>query len=351
MLERFPAAYLLAAVLKSNVTRLAHPFKISWAVTYRCNLACSMCNIWKRADGDKELSPEEADAFFRRTGKFSWVGLTGGEPFLRPDLGELADIAVRHNRPLKALHINTNGQMPARVTDFAAAFRARHPRVQLVITVSVDGPPAVHDAIRGREGSWCQAVDTFSELKAISGVKSQVGFTLSEANFGTYKETLTALTGAAPGLQPDDLNVNIFQTSGVYYDNKEMEQLNASVLSREIDQILDIDRGGCSLNNKLRRTYLRYYKDFLATGKSPLTCQAFSSSCFLDPFGNIFPCIMYNRKFINVRELTQDLSYYWNASDGRQIRNECRRQQCPSCWTPCDAFSAMAGSLHKSLLR
>jgi len=351
MIERFPTLYFLARVLKSNLTRLNHPFKLSWAVTYRCNLACNMCNIWKRADGERELSPSEADDFFRRTGKFSWVGLTGGEPFLRPDLGELADIAVSRNRPLKALHINTNGLLTDRITDFAATFSRRHPRVQLIITVSVDGPPEVHDVVRGRAGSWRQAVSTFSALKAMADVEAQVGFTLSRANLGSYRETLTSLADAVPGLHFDDINVNVFQTSGVYYDNTEMEALDASALSGEIDQILALDRGGYSLNNKLRRTYLRYYRDFLATGKPPLTCQAFSSSCFLDPFGNVFPCIMYDRKFINVRDLKHDMGHYWAGRDGTQIRNECKRHQCPSCWTPCDAFSAMAGSLHKSLWR
>lgn len=349
MLERFPSAYFLARVLTSNVTRLGHPFKISWAVTYRCNLACRMCNIWKRQDAEPELTVEDADRFFRRAGKFSWVGMTGGEPFLRPDLDALADVVARRVRPLKALHINTNGQLGDRVAGFAEGFRSRHPKIKLIVTVSVDGPPEVHDAIRGRPGAWRKAADTFAGLKRIAGVKAQVGFTLSGDNFGSYEATLAALAEAVPALAPDDVNVNVFQTSGVYYDNREMESPSPKALSREVDRILAADRGGLTLNSRLRRSYLRYYKDFLATGKAPLTCQAFSSSCFLDPFGNLYPCIMYDRKFLNVRELDTGLETAWASPEGRKIRGECARQECPSCWTPCDAFSAIAGSLHRSL--
>ena len=38
----------------SNFTRLNFPFKISYAVTYRCNLQCKMCNIWKKEHQQKE---------------------------------------------------------------------------------------------------------------------------------------------------------------------------------------------------------------------------------------------------------------------------------------------------------
>ena len=218
-MENHPNAYFLASVLKSNVTRLSHPFKISWAVTYGCNLRCGMCNIWKRPNDRTELTVDEAGDFFRKAGKFSWVGLTGGEPFLRRDIDAIADVVVRENRPLKAVHVNTNGQLPERVTSFAEGMRARHPRIKTVITVSLDGPPTVHDAIRGRPGAFDKAAETFKALKAVGGIKAQIGYTVVPANFGKFREALEALKEVYPDLRPDDVNVNVFQTSGVYYDN------------------------------------------------------------------------------------------------------------------------------------
>lgn len=349
MLRRFPTAYFLAAILKSNVVRLPHPYKISWAVTYRCNLRCGMCNIWKRQDRAHELSTAEADRFFAAAGKFSWVGLTGGEPFLREDLGEIADRIVLRTPTLKAIHVNTNGQCGERALRFAERFRERHRRIRLIVTVSIDGPPAVHDRIRGREGAWQRAAAAFADLKKIKGVKAQIGYTISPDNIGCYSATIASLREGWPDLDPDDINVNVFQRSPVYYDNRGMGTLPAEDAAGEIDAILQADPGGFSLNNLLRRTYLVYYKGFLRTGKAPLQCQAFSASCFLDPEGNLYPCVMYNRRFVNVREESDRLETLWTNAEGRKIRKECASQQCPSCWSPCDAFSSIAGSLHRSL--
>ena len=86
--------YFLRAIVASNMKRLSFPFKCSFAVTYRCNMRCAMCNIWKKPPGGEELTAEEIAKFFRRAGKFSWVGITGGEPFLRDDLPGVIDAIV-----------------------------------------------------------------------------------------------------------------------------------------------------------------------------------------------------------------------------------------------------------------
>lgn len=350
MFESHPTLFFLSSILRSNFARLRHPLKISWAVTYRCNLKCSMCNIWKRPDADQELSVAEAERFFSRAGRFSWVGLTGGEPFLRHDLNELADMVVACTPTLSAIHVNTNGQLPERVLSFAEGFRSRNPAIKLILTVSVDGPPEIHDRIRGRVGSWEKAAGTFAALKSLNGVKAQVGFTLGPDNFGSYKATLESLRGVFPRLSGDDVNVNVFQTSGVYYDNREMETPSEEALRAEVEAILAFDPGGLSLNNHFRRTYLKLYKRYLSTGRAPLTCQAFSASCFMNPQGDLYPCIMYDRRFLNVRDLKGGFEEAWGSELGLRIRSECAGQKCPSCWTPCDAFSSIAGSLHKAVL-
>lgn len=350
MIPLLRTAKFASSVLRSNFTRLDHPLKLSWAVTYRCNLQCAMCNIWKRRDSAPELTEDDADRFFRRAGRFSWVGLTGGEPFLRRDLEGLVSRVVARSKFLAAVHVNTNGQDGERVTGFAEWFRGRFPAVRLIVTVSVDGAPAVHDRIRGREGAWARAAATFGGLKRIRGVKAQVGFTLSEHNLDGYGDAVAALRDVWPALEDDDVNVNVFQRSAVYYDNADLPPPDVGALADAAERILAVQGGRRSLNNHLRTTYLRYYRRFAETGRSPLRCQAFSASCFLDPFGNLYPCIVYDRRFLNVRDMDEDLETVWRAPEGKRIRGECARQECPSCWTPCDAFSAIAGSLGRTLL-
>jgi len=70
---------------------LFHPLFVHFECTYRCNMKCSFCNIWK-----KNLFPKEASTLeFKKRLLECWdlgclvVSYTGGEPLLREDLREL----------------------------------------------------------------------------------------------------------------------------------------------------------------------------------------------------------------------------------------------------------------------
>ena len=75
-------------ILLSNVKRLEHPFKLTFILTYKCLCRCRMCNIWKKQPGD-EMTLEEVRTFFRKNNYFSWLNVSGGEIFMRKDIGEL----------------------------------------------------------------------------------------------------------------------------------------------------------------------------------------------------------------------------------------------------------------------
>lgn len=341
---------LLGSVAASNFVRLRHPLKISFAVTYRCNLRCRMCNIWSKAAAGAELSVAQIDDFFRRADGFHWVGLTGGEPFLRADLPEIVDVIAARCRRLGSIHFNTNGQLVRPVLELLERIRTRHPRLRAVLTVSLDGPPEVHDDIRGRDGAWERAVATFAAVKKLPGVKAQVGYTVSAHNLGRFANFFDALREAWPPLRFDDVNVNIFQTSGHYYGNQGMAHPERAALVREIDGILALDRDRPSVNNLLRRRYLRLYKRFLDQQRCPLRCQALSATCFLDPAGDLYPCIVYRKTLANVRDMDGDLRRLWKSPAARALHWECSHHRCPACWSPCDAFSSIAGSLLRSAL-
>ena len=350
-LSRLPRdLHLCATILRSNWSRLSHPMKISFAVTYRCNLRCRMCHIWKKGPDRDELSLGEIDRFFELADDFSWVGLTGGEPFLREDLPEIVAAIRRRSRRLVCLHINTNGQLTEKIMRLAREIRTVVAPARLIVTVSVDGPPVVHDAVRGREGAWERAVATFTGLKGIAGVRSQLGYTISPGNLGSFGAMMSAVREHCPQVCFDDVNINVFQKSDFFYGNDDLPAMAPEELAREIADIQSRDQGGGSVNNFLRRKYLHFYQMFLATGRPPLRCQALSASCFLDPGGDLYPCVMHARRVRNVRDLDVPLKNYWQRQEVRRLSEECSRHACPGCWTPCDAFSAIAGSLAKALV-
>ncbi len=341
----------IGSVAASNFKRLDSPFKVSCAVTYRCNLRCKMCNIWDKKDHPHELKAEDIGRLFQRPHNTHWLGITGGEPFLRTDLIDIVDAALTPSKTLNALHFATNGSFTERVENLVHTLKKRHKRLKLVFTLSIDGPEALHNNIRGIDGTWGRALATFKMLKKIPNVKPQFGFTLSHNNLDKFESTFLALGDIYPGLTFDDMNVNVFQRSSFYYENQAMPELDPVLLAQEIRKILAMDKDRLSLNNFLRRKYLALYLEFLKTRKSPLTCQSFASTCFIDPYGNLFPCAVYNRKLLNIRETDLSLKAIWKLKETIKIRHECAANKCPSCWSPCDAYSAIGGSIIQTVFK
>jgi MoaA/NifB/PqqE/SkfB family radical SAM enzyme len=341
----------VGAVTQSNFRRLNSPFKLSWAVTYRCNLKCKMCNIWNKEHVQDELNADDIGRLFSRPHQVYWLGITGGEPFLRNDLSDLVHAALKPSPSLTALHFATNGTLTSRIEELVHTTQKKHKKLKMVFTLSVDGPPELHNRIRGAEDVWAKMFKTFSLLKKIDGVKPQFGFTLSHENMDKFEETFLAMRAAYPKLRFDDVTVNIFQRSSFYYENHGMPSLDKEQVIRQIKKILAMDKDRLSLNNFLRRRYLQLYLKYLKTRKSPVKCQSLASTCFLDPYGNLFPCAVYDRKVLNIKDTPLSLKEIWQLKDAKKIHKECAANKCPSCWSPCDAYSAIGGSILQSMVK
>src|SRR5439155_149151 len=105
-----PYTALAGAALRANLGRLDFPFKLTFCVTFWCNYRCQTCNIWKMAPRD-ELRLEEIQRFFRRSGRFLWVDLTGGEVTLRRDFIDVCHAVIDGCPDLLLLHFPTNGYL------------------------------------------------------------------------------------------------------------------------------------------------------------------------------------------------------------------------------------------------
>ncbi len=143
----------------------------------------------------------------------------------------------------------------------------------------------------------------------------------------------------------DDITINMFHKSSFYYDNDAMPELDSSAAIEAINAILKMDKDRFTVNNFLRRKYLVLYKRYAKNKKCPLKCQALSATCILNPRGDIYPCGIYGTRIANIKECDYDLNKLWADSRVREMSAQCSRNICPSCWSPCDAYSAIGSSL------
>ena len=100
-----------------------------------------------------------------------------------------------------------------------------------------------------------------------------------------------------------------------------------------------------SAQQLLENAYLGYLDKFLKTGVTPMPCHALRASCFVDPWGVVYPCISYSRPIGRLRDTGMRLDPIWNARDTRELQGEIWKGQCPQCWTACEAYQSILGNV------
>jgi radical SAM protein with 4Fe4S-binding SPASM domain len=337
-------AHLGAAILKATAIRPSAPLKLNLCLTYWCQYRCKTCNIWQRKPVD-ELTTDEVLALVRENPDITWADLTGGEIFLRPDIEEILSAIVSGWRRLAILHFPTNGFLTDRIVKAAEQIAGRGP-ARTIITVSLDGDQKTNDEIRGIKGGFKRQIDTFNALRRIGGVEAVLGVTLSSYNAGRFAETFDACARECPGLTIDDVHLNVAQVSNHYYGN---DGVNGMAPTRQqVEQELAVYRRlrgrPRAAKHLLERAFLGYLDAYLRTGRTPMPCHALRSSCFIDPWGVVYPCISYSRPVGRLRETGMRLAPIWEAREASQVQQEIWEGDCPQCWTACEAYQSILGN-------
>lgn len=339
------SAHLGAALLGTTVSRPSAPAKVNLCLTYWCQYRCKTCNIWQRKPVD-ELTTDEVIAFVRENPHITWVDLTGGEIFLRADIETILDAVVSGWRRLALLHFPTNGFLTDRIVAAVEGIAGRGP-ARTIVTVSLDGDEALNDHVRGVRGGFRRQVETFKALRRIPGITTVIGVTLSSYNVGRFAETFDACARACPGLTIDDVHLNVAQVSGHYYDNAGLEHVRPDPTEVRSELQVYRSRKGMprSAEQLVEHVYLRYLDRFLTTGRTPMPCHALRASCFIDPWGVVYPCITYARPLGGLRDTGMRLEPIWTSIAATDLQREIWQGDCPQCWTACEAYQSIMGNV------
>lgn len=337
-------AFLGLALLRATAHRPPGPFKLNLCLTYWCQYRCKTCNIWQRKPAD-ELTTDEIVALVRQNPGIGWVDLTGGEIFLRRDIDEIFDAVVTGWRRLAILHFPTNGFQTDRIVRSVERIAGRGP-AHTIVTVSVDGDESLNDDIRGIKGGFRRQMETFNALRRIRGIQTALGVTLSTHNAGQFERTFAACAHACPGLTVDDVHLNIAQRSSHYYGNAEGEAFAPDAMAARVEMKAYRELRGAprSPRQVLENAYLKHLDRFLATGRTPMPCHALRASCFIDPWGVVYPCITYSRPVGRLRDTGMRLEPIWNAPGTQRLQHEIWNGGCPQCWTACEAYQSILGN-------
>ncbi|HYK90161.1 MAG TPA: radical SAM protein [Acidobacteriota bacterium] len=153
----------------------------------RCNCRCVMCDIWK-LDTVQEIGLSDLEGHLREIVALGvqWVVFSGGEPLMHSDL-------FRLSRSLRGHGIRT--------TILSSGLLLAKNASRLVseiddVIVSLDGPPRVHDHVRGIRGAFDLLAMGVREMHSIRpDFPVAARTTVQRSNFAFLRETVRTARG------------------------------------------------------------------------------------------------------------------------------------------------------------
>lgn len=165
------------------------PIYVVWETTMRCDHACSHCGSRAELARPDELSTAEllkvADQIIRIGTRE--VTLIGGEAYLRSDVYELVEYLSKAGLYV-AIQTGGLGLTERRLRKLSEAGLKG-------IGVSIDGPEAVHDLLRGRKGSYQAAINAIKLAKSF-GMNVTSNTQVNQLSKDHLEETATAVRDA-----------------------------------------------------------------------------------------------------------------------------------------------------------
>ncbi len=295
-------------------------------ITYRCNAKCYMCNTWKfPTKKEEELKLE----YYEKLPRMKFTNITGGEPFLREDIGEIVKVIKRKT---KRIVISTNGFFTERIVEFAE----KNPDVGL--RISLEGLSETNDKLRGIKNGFDRGLRTLIELKAMGLKDIGFGITVSDSN----ADDLLALYKLAHAMQVEFATAVLHNS---YYFHKFDNRINdKDKVAREFRKLI----GEFFSTGRVKNWYRAYFNygiiNYIYGAERLLGCKVGTDVFFMDPFGEVMPCNGMEESMGNIKEM--DFMKIWNGEKAQAVR-----QKVAKCDKKCWMMGSVAPAIKQNMLK
>jgi len=320
-------------------------------VTHRCVAHCDHCFDWVRRDDPAygaELTLDEVEAISRSMHDILFMFLTGGEPFLREDLAEIAKIFQRNTR-IRCFQSPTNGWYTDRIVEHLLDFATSCPDTSYGISVSIDGIGAEHDEIRRCEGLFERAVHTIEEVQKVArhhpNIRLNALTCVSRHNEKTVAETYRYLVREL-GVKTMFFTVVRGEPRSASCMGVDAEQYGSFSHRIEQDVLRDPSHGVQGFpfarllgwrNNRKQEVV----EEILRHDRPVTPCAAGRTYGILYANGDLFPCEMLDHCLGNLRDHDYDFDRIWlSEANRRWVRETIQQGRCY-----CTHENALAASL------
>ena len=318
------------------------PFSLAVSVTHRCNARCKTCRVTRKKPDELTLN-EFVETFKSLRGAPRWITITGGEPFMRRDLNEIAGAIAGIVAP-DAITVATNAFYTDRLLSFARNVIRAQPKVRFIINLSVDGIGPAHDKLRGLPGSFERVKDSFHSLKNMELENMSLGFHTVISKFNAH--AVLDLMEYLKVFGPDHHRFEIAQTRAeLNVKNEDLappietyEKLVQMLLEKDKEKEKDYFAEAVRL---FRKEYYNVSLKTLKQKEQVAPCFAGYASAHIGPNGDVWPCCVLARPMGNLREKNYNFKDVWESARAGGIRRAIRENRC---------FCPMANAMYTSML-
>ena len=152
-----------ARITRRNYQNLPSPPFLILFINSICNQKCEHCFYWRNLNRDDDLTKEEIFALSRSLGRVENLNLSGGEPFLRPEFGEICRTFIRRNK-VRQIYVPTNAYFTDRVVEQVKETLKEKELDLFAVEISLEGMEEFHDKFRVSPGSFDRAMASYDAL-------------------------------------------------------------------------------------------------------------------------------------------------------------------------------------------
>jgi MoaA/NifB/PqqE/SkfB family radical SAM enzyme len=306
------------------------PYHVQWFVTRKCNYRCKGCGVWRVQD-TRELSTEEIKRgldILRELGVIEVV-LSGGNPLLRDDIGEIIEYASR----FFITTVYDNGSMAVKKIDDL--------RNADFVAISIDSlNPEKNDYVRGVKGAWRNSMKAIEKL-CQQGISTSVSPTISQFNLREMLDFSNYFINKGIPIwyclySYDFSNGHSQPIFKIGKKNDEFTIVDKQTMVNLCNSLIEMKKK----NSKILMTKktLEAVKNLYLTGKRTWECRALQNFFVIDHLGRVAGCHLHNP----VASIF-DLPRVWNSPKFNAMRKTYSK--CTQCTYLCYTFYSIHGNV------
>jgi len=346
----------LFAKVSNVVVRKNRPASLIHFITNKCNARCDHCFIdfENKTTQKARMKLADVEKLSKSLGpQIMNVNLTGGEPFLCPDIEAIATYYFE-NSSIDSIYVTTHGGATDRVQSFVERIAPRFPDRKLIISISIDHLGERHDQNRKVQGLFVDALKTYGYLVGYGrNVIPNVSITVSSSNCGDIDEIFDSLV-SEHGVT--SLTSNIVREEGVYtIPPDEGERILAGY--KRLNDLI----GSCSqlsgydestllgrMMNKKEAEMVRQIGEVYLEPRYVLPCRAGALLGVIYPNGDVFPCeILAGQPLGNLDDFDFDLTSLWRSRQSEDLRDWIRDTKCNCTFECAWSFNILGSARHQ----